>query len=299
METQATEPSQPPHHQPEYEISSPIKTKPKPKFNKYIAAIIILAIIVALFFYFKPAAQEKQLEIPEENETGALPEVTELPEEIPLGEFLNVSIIDVVLPTSTAIGSPFSAAFTINNTGNVTIDNAITYAKIDNVAVYTKQFTNLIVNKSETFGFTFLPADEFYPAVGEHTLEILVNGHSMKTKDFEVVERIIAPDLEIRSMSTTPVTNIKTGDNVTLTAYVRNVGSLDAINATVKFFVNGNLLEEMPADIAQQITLPFKTGWVPTEAGNYTLKVAAYASGDVYTDNNEYAMNVTVGNSTG
>ncbi len=298
METQATEPPQPPHHKPEYEISSPIKTKPKPKLNKYIVAIIILAIIVALFFYFKPAAQEKQLEIPEENETGALPEVTELPEEIPLGEFLNVSIIDVVLPTSTAIGSPFSASFTINNTGNVTIDNAVAYAKIDNVVVYTKQFTDLAVNKSETFGFTFLSTDEFYPAVGEHTLEILVNGHSMKTRDFEVVERIIAPDLEVRSFSSTPVTNIKTGDNVTLTAYVRNVGSLDATNATVKFFVNGNLLAEQAADIAQQITLPFKTGWIPTEAGDYTLKVAAYASGDVYTDNNEYATNITVMNST-
>jgi subtilase family serine protease len=143
-----------------------------------------------------------------------------------------------------------------------------------------------------------LPTDTNYPKAGSHTLFIFADGHAIYSKDFTVIERIIAPNLEVRSFSTAPVTNVHIGANVTLTAYIRNVGLADASNSTVRFYVNEELLKELPADIAQQITTPFKASWTPTAAGDYILKVVAYASGDVYTDNNEYSMNITVTNST-
>ena len=286
METQAAEAIQP-AHQP-----NPII---KAKFNKYITIILILAIIVALLFYFKPLPHKAA----EVQETEILPNETESPEVLPIGELVDVEVVNLQIPASLGFGNTFSASFVINNTlMNDTIKDAAVNVKIDDAVVYEDAIKDLAVNKSDTFGFTFVSKDEFYPVIGEHTLEISVNGHSMKTKDFEVTERLIAPNLEIRSLSTAPSTKIEINDNVTLTAYVRNVGSLDAANSTIRFYVDDVLLKEESADIAQQITTPFKTYWTPTEAGDYIVKVAAYASGDVYTDNNEYAMNITVLNST-
>ena len=283
METQAE--AIQPAHQP-----NPII---KAKFNKYIAIILILAIIVALLFYFKPLPH-KAAEV-QENEKILPNETEKLPEALPIGELVDVDVVNLQIPASLGFGNAFSASFVINNTlMNDTIKDAAVNVKIDDAVVYEDAIKDLAVNKSDTFGFTFVSKDEFYPVIGEHTLEIFVNGYSVKTKDFEVTERLIAPNLEIRSLSTAPSTKIEINDNVTLIAYVRNVGSLDAANATIRFYVGDVLLKEESADIAQQITTPFKTYWTPIEADDYTLKVAAYASGDVYTDNNEYAMNITV-----
>lgn len=292
METQATEsPHLPEHHH------TSLPAKPKLKLNKYLIAIIILAILFAIFFYFKPHGEVKAPEITEK-EQPLLNETPEIPE-IPVGELLDVSVVNVILPTSTAIKSPFSFSFDINNTMNKSIDEASLNVKLDDAVVYSKAVEDLAVNTTANFGFTFLSGDEFYPEPGEHTVTILLNGHSIYEKDFTMTERTIAPNLEVRTFSSAPVTGIKADEEVTLTAYVRNVGSADATNASVKFYVNGNLIDTQTADIAQQITTPFKVTWTPTEAGDYALKVTVDIANDPYLDNNEYSMNVTVGNSTG
>ncbi len=294
METQAIEPSIPPsehiptHHE--------VPHKPQPKFNKYLAIIVILAIIVTLLFYFNPLPHKLAEEVPE-NITHPAGNNT-LEAELP--EFTgNVSVLELNIPASLALGSPLSVSFNVSNAGNTSIDDVLFTAKLDDVSVYASQITDFAVNATNMLGFTFTSTDKNYPAAGPHTLKIFAGNKRLYSNDFDVVERLIAPNLEVRSFSTTPVTNIHIGDDVTLTAYIRDVGLADSDNSTIRFYVNGELLKEESAAIAQQITTPFKATWAPTAAGDYMLKVVAYASGDVYTDNNEYAMTITVENSTG
>jgi hypothetical protein len=292
METQATEPSIPPT---EHIPTHPVHTGSKPKLNKYIAIIVVLAIIVALIFYLKPlthkeAQEQPSIQPPTENIT---PEIK--PVQL---ESSSLLVWNVEIPTSTAAGNPLSIFFLLNNSGNASVKETTITAKIDETDVYTKQLADFAANATETLGVTLMPADTTYPKAGDHTLFIFADGRAIYSKDFTVIERIIAPNLEVRSFSTTPVTNVHIGTNVTLTAYIRNVGLADATNSTIRFYVNDELLKELPADIAQQITTPYKAIWIPAEAGDYVVKVAAYASGDVYTDNNEYSMNITVTNST-
>jgi hypothetical protein len=211
----------------------------------------------------------------------------------------DVVVWGLKMPTSLAFSNPLSVSFSINNTGNVSIDDVLFTAKLDNVAVYASQVTDFAANATKTLGFTLMSDDKNYPQAGTHTLKIFAGNKAVYETNFDVTARLIAPNLEVRSFSTTPVTNIHIGDNVTLTAYVRDVGLADANNSTITFYVNDVLLKQETASIAQQITTPFKAYWIPAEIGNYVVKVLASVSGDVYTDNNEYSMNITVMNSTG
>jgi len=303
METHATEHSQPPHHhKPNYEISSPIKTTPKLKFNKYIAAIIILAVIAAAIFYLMPTAKHPSQNIAG-NETPQAPQLNNInitPKQMPALEFNatpGLFIWGLVIPESINDGTPLAVSFIVNNTGSENISSASITANIDNSEIYNYKLINFEVNATQTLGFTLLKKDANYPATGKHTLNIFVNGNLSITDTFEITTWTFAPDLEIRSFLTRPEF-VNIGQNVTIITYVRNIGNMDAQNASIKFFVTDALLSEQPIVLPLQTTQTLHAYWTPSQIGIYTLKVVAYSSGEVYTKNNEFSINVTVMNST-
>lgn len=292
METQATEPSQPAEHHP---------PRAKFKINKYFAAIIILAIITAAVFYLMPAAKHPATQNIIGNETPPALQVnnTNITPEAPMPE-LNVTglvLWNLKVPESLNDGTPLAVSFNVNNTGSENITSALVTAKIDDFEIYSYALSNFEVNASQTLGFTLLKKDANYPAAGKHTLNIFVNGNLSMTDTFEITTTTFAPDMEIRSFLVRPEF-VNIGQNATLIAYVRNIGNMDAQNASIRFFANEVLLSEQPIVLPLQTTQTLNASWIPSQTGTYTLKVIAYASGEVYTKNNEYSFNVTVGNST-
>jgi hypothetical protein len=307
MDTQTNDPSQPMESKPAEQIESKPNAehkehnhksndpnKNKLKINKYFISILILAIIATLFFYFKPISETNEIKILNETSPEQLQNISEEKER--LLEIEGIKVINTVIPESLSYGNPFSFSFSLNNTKNETTNFKIK-VKLDEEIVYTKD-AELKANTTEDFGFTLLQKEENYPKAGEHEIIVLANDNIIYKTKFKIIEKNLVPNLEIKSFSITPTTNVKIDDLVTLNAYIRNVGSLDAKNATIKFFVDGNLLDSQTADIAQQVTIPFKTIWNPKEAHNYILKVVAEIANDPYPENNEYILNVSVSNST-
>jgi hypothetical protein len=292
METQATEPSQP------AEYHTPIKAKFK--INKYFTAIVILAIIAAAIFYLMPAAKHPAQNITG-NETPPVLQVnnTNITPEAPMPELNATGLLiwGLVVPESLNDGTPLAVSFNVNNTGNENITSALVTAKIDDSEIYSYTLSNFEVNASQTLGFTFLKNDANYPKAGTHTLKVFINGNLSMTDTFEITTTTFAPDMEIRSFLVRPEF-VNIGQNATLIAYVRNIGNMDAQNASIRFFANEVLLSEQPIVLPLQTTQTLNASWLPSQTGTYTLKVIAYASGEVYTKNNEYGFNVTVGNST-
>jgi hypothetical protein len=203
----------------------------------------------------------------------------------------------LVVPESLNDGTPLAVSFNVNNTGSENITSALITADIDDANMYSYTLSNFEVNASQTLGFTFLKKDANYPKAGTHTLKVFINGNLSITDTFEIIALTFAPDLEIRSFLVRPEF-VNIGQNATLIAYVRNIGNMDAQNASIRFFANEVLLSEQPIVLPLQTTQTLNASWVPSQTGTYTLKVIAYASGEVYTKNNEYSFNVTVTNST-